>query len=255
MKWWLEDVLERLSWEIVLKFLLNEVLEWCFFEIVMKWWWKCREGCRVMMMMMGRWARPTLTISYIYIYIIYIYIYIIYIYIYIIYIIYIYHIYIYIIYIYIIYISYIYISYMSYIYISYIYIYQIYIIYISYISGGGGRPPQATSGGRGRKSRQTQREERPWPSPGYTYTQSRHTNVLTENQNLTKAGITSGGCGIDECVRLQALHSDEQHSMIDMTAWMTEPETLHHRPGSVTPEVTDFARDPTAARLGCWHSF
>ena len=65
MKWWLEDVLERLSWEIVLIFLLNEVLEWCFFEIVMKWWWKCREGCRVMMMM-GRWARPTLTYIYIY---------------------------------------------------------------------------------------------------------------------------------------------------------------------------------------------
>ena len=124
MKWWLEDVLERLSWEIVLKFLLNEVLEWCFFEIVMKWWWKCREGCRVMMMM-GRWARPTLTISYIYIYIYHIYIYIIYIYIY--------HIYIYIIYIYISYI-YIYISYIYiYIYIIYIYHIYIYIIYVIYI--------------------------------------------------------------------------------------------------------------------------
>ena len=75
MKWWLEDVLERLSWEIVLKFLLNEVLEWCFFEIVMKWWWKCREGCRVMMMM-GRWARPTLTYIYTYIHNVCVYIYI-----------------------------------------------------------------------------------------------------------------------------------------------------------------------------------
>ena len=38
-------------------------------------------------------------------------------------------------------------------------------------SGGGERPPQTTTtgqgrGGKGRKSRQPQREERPWPSPG-----------------------------------------------------------------------------------------
>ena len=62
---WLNDVFEWWFYEIVLKFLLNEVLEGLFFEFVMKWWWKCREGCRVMMMM-GRWARPTLTYIYIY---------------------------------------------------------------------------------------------------------------------------------------------------------------------------------------------
>jgi len=60
LKFLLNEVFEWWFYDIVLIFLLNEVFEWWFYEIVLKWWWKCREGCRVMMMI-GRWARPTLT--------------------------------------------------------------------------------------------------------------------------------------------------------------------------------------------------
>ena len=48
MKVLLNKVLERLSWEIVLKWWLDDVFEWWFYEIVMKWCWKCRGVCRVM---------------------------------------------------------------------------------------------------------------------------------------------------------------------------------------------------------------